>query len=192
MRSQRRVLSAKQRSNAARQFARLARNLFLLRPGRHVALYFSYGHEADVAPLMRAARQHGCVIYLPVITDFHRNLMSFVRYDAGTRLRLNAYGILEPLHRAADVRPVRQLDVVFAPLIAFDLKGSRLGSGAGFYDRALRNLRAGRIWRRPQLIGIAYSFQRISALEARAWDVPLDLVITETSVHRIRRVTARD
>jgi 5-formyltetrahydrofolate cyclo-ligase len=72
-----------------------------------------------------------------------------------------------------------RLDLVFAPLIAFDERGARLGTGAGFYDRALRRLRAGRRWRRPRIVGVAYSFQRTSGLEPAPWDVPLDAVLTE-------------
>ena len=31
----------------------------------------------------------------------------------------------------------------------------------------------------PLLVGLAYSFQQVRQLDARAWDIPMDLVITE-------------
>jgi len=71
------------------------------------------------------------------------------------------------------------------PLLAFDDRGTRLGSGAGFYDRCLRHLHAERHWRRPKLIGLGYEFQRVTCVRAQRWDIPLDGVITEQCLHRL-------
>ncbi|HSW32224.1 MAG TPA: 5-formyltetrahydrofolate cyclo-ligase, partial [Steroidobacteraceae bacterium] len=55
-----------------------------------------------------------------------------------------------------------------------------LGMGAGFYDRALRRrLNAGRPWRRPWLVGVAFACQELPGIAASPWDVPLDLIVTE-------------
>jgi 5-formyltetrahydrofolate cyclo-ligase len=51
--------------------------------------------------------------------------------------------------------------------------------GAGFYDRYFAFLRTRPASRRPQLIGIAYSFQQVVSLTPQPWDVPLDAVVTE-------------
>jgi 5-formyltetrahydrofolate cyclo-ligase len=71
------------------------------------------------------------------------------------------------------------------PLLAFDDRGSRLGSGAGFYDRCLAHLHAERQWRRPKLIGVGYEFQRVAQLLPQRWDIPLDAVITEQCFRRL-------
>jgi 5-formyltetrahydrofolate cyclo-ligase len=60
-----------------------------------------------------------------------------------------------------------------------------LGSGAGFYDRALHHLHAGRRWRRPKLIALAYEFQRMEHLPSQSWDVPVDAILTEKQLYRI-------
>jgi 5-formyltetrahydrofolate cyclo-ligase len=57
-----------------------------------------------------------------------------------------------------------------------------LGSGAGYYDRALSFRRRRRGWLGPKLIGIAYECQRVAALAARPTDIPLDAVITERGI----------
>ena len=69
------------------------------------------------------------------------------------------------------------LDVVLLPLSAFDAAGTRLGAGAGYYDRllAFRHGRQGA----PLLVGLAFDCQRSEAIPAEAHDVPLDAVITE-------------
>ncbi|MED5584335.1 MAG: 5-formyltetrahydrofolate cyclo-ligase, partial [Actinomycetota bacterium] len=36
----------------------------------------------------------------------------------------------------------------------------------------------------PVLIGVCHSFQMVEHLDARSWDVPLDLVVTEAGVIR--------
>jgi 5-formyltetrahydrofolate cyclo-ligase len=184
MRKRRRQVTASDRRNAAHAFARIANRCWLLRPGKRIAVYQAVGHEADMSAVISLARARGCKLYLPRVTDRRRNRMQFVAFAAdATRLRRNAFGILEPSGPIDAVR-VRDLDIVFMPLVAFDAAGWRLGSGAGFYDRKLHHLRAERRWRRPRLIGIAYDFQRVPRLEPQRWDIPFDAVITEHGMQR--------
>jgi 5-formyltetrahydrofolate cyclo-ligase len=179
MRAQRRQITPTQRAEAARRFAIAADRGYFLRPGRRIAVYHPYGHEADVQRITQRAWRRGCRVYLPVITHQQRFQMEFVRFEPDTPLESNAFGIPEPRNAPAKRISVRYLDVVFMPLVAFDDYGSRLGSGAGFYDRALRHLHTSRHWRRPKLVGVAYAQQNIASLTANTWDIPLDAVITE-------------
>ena len=192
LRQRRRSLSPSQRANAHRQFARLLLHSHwtsqLLKPGSRVAIYFAYGHEADLEHVIALARRRRCTLYLPVITDFRRARMRFVRYEADSAMRVNRYGIAEPETRHAEIIPPRHLDVVLLPLVGFDAHGWRLGSGAGFYDRSLHHLREGRRWRRPRLIGVAYECQRVPRLQPDRWDVPLDGILTEYGLQRLRRL----
>jgi 5-formyltetrahydrofolate cyclo-ligase len=192
LRQRRRSLSSSQRAAAHRAFARLLLNSHwashLLKAGHRVAVYFAYGHEADLAHVIAFARRRGCELYLPVITDFRRGRMRFVRYEVDSVMRINRYGIAEPDARHAEIIPARHLDVVLLPLVGFDAQGWRLGSGAGFYDRSLHHLREGRRWRRPKLIGVAYECQRVPRLQPDRWDVPLDGILTEYGLQRMRRL----
>ena len=54
----------------------------------------------------------------------------------------------------------RSLDLVLTPLVAFDRRGTRVGVGAGYYDRCFRFLRLREIWRKPKLVGCAYQLQQ--------------------------------
>jgi 5-formyltetrahydrofolate cyclo-ligase len=179
-------LSPDERASASRQFARILRRSNVLRPGRRVAVYVAHDHEADPAAIVRLARRNRCAMYLPAIADYRHRRMEFRRYARDTRLRPNRYGIAEPERGTSPRIAARYLDLVLLPLVAVDPRGTRLGTGAGFYDRCLQHLRAGRRWRRPKLIGLAYEFQRVDALAARAWDVPLDALLTENGLYVLK------
>ena len=185
LRARRRALSAYERASASRQFARILRRSKLLRPGKHIAVYAAHDCEADPSAIVRLARRNRCELYLPAIANYRRRRMEFRSYAFDTRLRRNRYGIAEP-GRSAPRIAVRHLDLVLLPLVAVDPSGTRLGTGAGFYDRCLQHLRAGRRWRRPKLIGLGYEFQRVAGLAARTWDVPLDALLTEKDLYVLK------
>ena len=67
--------------------------------------------------------------------------------------------------------------MIVVPLVGFDGAGHRLGMGGGWYDRTL----ASRLQRPapPWLVGVGFEAQRIDAVGAQAWDVPLDAICTE-------------
>ena len=52
-----------------------------------------------------------------------------------TKLKLNEWNILEPIN-GIEVEP-KKIEVVFVPLLAFDLYGNRVGYGKGYYDKFL-------------------------------------------------------
>ncbi|HVF15543.1 MAG TPA: 5-formyltetrahydrofolate cyclo-ligase [Steroidobacteraceae bacterium] len=186
MRARRRLVTVDERKIAARRFAIAADRSHLLRPSLRIAVYQPYGHEADIAPLTRRAWDRGCIVHAPVITDRNRFIMRFVPYEPNARLQTNSFGIPEPANTSREWISPLHLDLIFMPLVAFDSRGWRLGSGAGFYDRSLSYLRFERRWRRPKLIGVAYEHQLIDELVPGEWDVPMDAVITEARIHRFQ------
>jgi 5-formyltetrahydrofolate cyclo-ligase len=153
--------------------------------GRRVAAFLGMPGEVDLRPSFGSAWQRGVRIYVPHIVSRRDSRMVFVPLEAGAALRGNMFGIAEPLHGAHGRIPVRHLDTILVPLVGFDPQGHRLGMGAGFYDRALRpRLDRTQPFRRPRLIGIAYSIQQVDRLEPASWDVALDLVVTERGILR--------
>jgi 5-formyltetrahydrofolate cyclo-ligase len=182
LRAQRRAVPVHERVSASRQFARILQRSNLLRAGRRIALYVAHDHEADPSTIARLAIRNRCLLYLPAIADYRNRRMEFRRYASAAELRPNRYGIAEP-GRSAPRIAVRHLDVILLPLVGVDPRGTRLGTGAGYYDRCLHHLRAGRRWRRPKLIGLGYEFQRVGALAAGAWDVPLDALVTQKRLY---------
>jgi 5-formyltetrahydrofolate cyclo-ligase len=181
LRAKRRAVTPKARKLYSEQLAHNVDCWLHLRPSWRIALYAALPEELDTTPLIELARQRGCRIYLPRI-DRHSlgRKMQFV--EMSTRQRSNRLGIFEP--EGGRIIGARWLDVVFLPLVGFDSRGVRLGTGGGFYDRAFafRHWRA--VWHTPRLIGLAYSFQQVEHITSAAHDVLMDAVVTEKGVIR--------
>ena len=179
LRSRRRAFDAAQRAQAARIITRQVAAARWLHGARPIGLYVSVGLEVDTEALRRLARSRRCPVYLPRISDYRQRAMRFAR-DRDDLSLLNRHGIPEP--PVAETVPARNLSVVFLPLLGFDASGTRLGSGAGYYDRAFAFRRRRHSWHRPLLIGLAFACQRVDHIERGAHDVPLDAVVTEDGV----------
>ncbi len=183
MRARRRVLSrAAQRAHARGLRANVLRTGYY-RAARHVAVYLSRDGEIDPRHIVRALWQSGKHCYLPVLSGPYARAMMFAPYHAGSRLRHNRFAIGEPRSGRRQLRNGRQLDLILMPLVAFDDSGNRLGMGAGYYDRTLAHLARQRHWRKPKLVGLAHELQKVAALDAQPWDVPLNAVVTESAVY---------
>lgn len=175
----RRNLGDAQRVALADALARQLMGCVHLRRSERIGCYLSQDGEMDLAPLMKRLRDLSKQLYLPVLRGPR---LWFLPLEPQTRLVENRFGILEPDAPARTRCPPQALDLVLAPLVAFDDRGRRLGMGGGFYDRTFAYLLNRQYWRRPRLIGIAYDLQRVPTLKARRWDVPLDAVATESGV----------
>ena len=184
MRAQRRALSQHEARAAALRLLRLAQRHRLLRCHR-IGFYLPMGEEIDLMPLLNAALWLKRACYLPVIPQRGARRLWFSRIGARDAWYQNRFGIFE--HAARERRRARQLDVLFMPLVAFDVHGNRLGMGGGYYDTSLAYLRTCRLFRKPKLIGVAYDFQRVAALPSEPWDVPLDAVLTDRDLYRFRK-----
>jgi 5-formyltetrahydrofolate cyclo-ligase len=161
------------------------RRLGIWQRGRRVAAFLGMPGEVDLRPCFGPAWQRGVRLYVPHIVSRRDGTMVLVPLVSGAPLRGNLFGIAEPLHGSRGRIPVRHLDTILVPLVGFDRQGHRLGMGAGYYDRALRpRLDRMQPFRRPRLIGIAYSIQQVDRLEPASWDVALDLVVTERGILR--------
>jgi 5-formyltetrahydrofolate cyclo-ligase len=183
LRARRRAIVGAERQQAARRLCRLVDKARLLRPGRRIGLYLAMPEELDTTPLLQLAKRRGCVIALPRVTSKRHAHMRFFVFD-GTMKR-GAYGIREPGGRLG-LRTL-ELDVVFMPLVGFDAAGNRMGMGKGFYDRCFARRIALQKWRRPLLAGIAYEVQQVSSLPRAGHDVPLDVIVTDSTMRRIKR-----
>lgn len=94
------------------------------------------------------------------------------------------FGILEPSDAAEMVDPA-MIDFAIVPGLAFDRKGRRLGKGAGYYDRYLRSVKAVKC-------GVCFDEMLIDSVAVGAYDIPMDIVVTEDSIHFIEKMEGFD
>ncbi|MDY6820571.1 MAG: 5-formyltetrahydrofolate cyclo-ligase [Deferribacterota bacterium] len=132
-------------------------------------LYCEKDNEVKASPLINILLSKKKVIYLPI---YDKNICSFGRVFDFSELALSKYGILEPKNRSN----VDQVDVIVVPGLAYDIRGNRLGRGAGFYDKVLKNLKV------KFRIAFAYDFQVLDSIPADDLDERVDFVITEKKI----------
>ncbi len=147
-----------------------------------IAAYLAFDGEPSIAALFDDVRTATKRFLVPVI---RAQQMKFAPLSENTNLRANRFGIAEPSHHVRG--RTRSIDVVLVPLVGFDEAGNRLGMGGGYYDRHFAFLRSRSVYIRPRLIGVAYELQRIDAIPADPWDVPLSGIVTEQRFIPIRR-----
>lgn len=148
--------------------------------GQVVALYWPKGQEFDTLPIMDRLAEEGIAVALPVVGKGSPE-MEFVLWDESIPLIEGSYGIMQPPPGGQAVEP----DIVIVPLLAFDRKGSRLGYGGGYYDRALRALRK---TKDVLAVGLAYAQQAVLFnLPVEEHDERLDWVVTEREAIRFEQ-----
>jgi len=110
------------------------------------------------------------------VSDFRHNHLQPVAVNDDTNYKRSEFGIAEPVD--GQPVPVHEIDMVIVPLLAFDLKGYRLGYGRGFYDRFLATCR-------PDVIRIGFSyFEPEPALPGiDQYDIPLSACITPEQIY---------
>lgn len=109
-------------------------------------------------------------------SDFATLEMTHYLLTDNTKFKKNEYNIPEPIDGLAV--PVIKIDVVFVPLLAFDVNGNRVGYGKGFYDKFLTNCK-------PETIKIGLSFfeaeDKIGDVSEN--DIQLDFCVTPDKVY---------
>lgn len=189
-RARRQLPRTEHRERSRRLIVNLGR-IWRFRCADRVACYLPNDGEVDLTPLIGRFKRLGKRCYLPVLDPLRPRRLWFAPYRPGDPLAPNRYGIPEPCARGVKLLPAWALDLILAPLVAFDEAGNRLGMGGGYYDRTLAFLRQRAHWHRPRLLGIAFEFQRVEPLAVNAWDVPLDGIVTDRGVRFLQRRTER-
>ena len=140
----------------------------LLFPQICIAGYCAMPNEADISALLAQIQGRGAALALPWIGTQGQDML-FRSWSDAAPLDMAADKFLQPLSTADQVAP----DIILMPLLGFDRQGTRLGQGAGYYDRALAQQSD------PLRIGVAWSVQEFENLPADPWDMPLDAILTE-------------
>ena len=108
-------------------------------------------------------------------SDFENRTMNHILLTDNITIKKNEWNIPEPQNgfSVAD----NQIDVVFVPLLAYDVFGNRVGYGKGFYDLFLSKCK-------PDVVKIGLSFFDPEKLieDVFTEDVRLDYCITPNTI----------
>lgn len=184
LRLARKSLTDAQQEVASENLLQMIINAKLLHGVRSCAAYLSNDGELNPQQLIQYCWQNKIQPTLPVLHPFTAGNLLFLNYRSDSVMCTNKYGIPEPLCEVQNVVPLRNIDVLFVPLVGFDDKGNRLGMGGGYYDRTLHCLAVQKAEqnRLTNIIGLAHDCQQVDRLPVQNWDVPLDAIITPTRI----------
>ncbi len=110
-------------------------------------------------------------------SDFQNISLQHYLLTDTTVIRKNEWNIPEPV--GGIEIPTDKIEVVFIPLLAFDLKGNRVGYGKGFYDKFLNECRKDVI-----KIGLSFFEAEENLIETFPLDVGLNFCITPEKIYR--------
>jgi 5-formyltetrahydrofolate cyclo-ligase len=138
-----------------------------------VMFYISEDIEVDTEQMIRDSLKSGKKVAVPITVVSQNKLIASLLVDFDKELSKGPYGILQPKSDFARPVPLKKIDVVIVPGVAFDSKGHRLGHGTGYYDRFLSKI--------PQSVhtlGLAFDFQMVDSLPVSSHDIAVKEVIS--------------
>jgi len=136
--------------------------------------YYPSNYEIDDLAILDLLEKKNFKVSLPIIKK--DNQMNFYRWSRSDPLRVNKFGIPEPVSSK-----IFYPDILLVPLVAYDNNLNRLGYGGGYYDRFIEKLEK---TKKIIKIGLAFSFQKISSIPIDQYDKRLDFIITEKEILR--------
>lgn len=139
---------------------------------RTVLFFASLPDEPDIGPVFEFILRQGLTVALPRMNTRESAYEACLVSDPARDLVDGHFGIREP-GAHCEPFPLNMLDLVLVPGVAFDLRGRRLGRGAGYYDRLLSNVRG-------TACGIAFDEQISGELPVEPHDILVDCILTPT------------
>jgi 5-formyltetrahydrofolate cyclo-ligase len=155
--------------------------LSLYRKAKTVMFYLSSGSEVVTDFMINSALGNGKTVVVPAIENSRDRKMYAVKISRLEDACQSVYGIRQPEINPRDIIEKDDVDLVFVPGIAFDIRGYRTGYGKGYYDRWLESVPF------EKTIGVAYDFQITDKLPIGEYDIPVGIIITEKKIIQIRK-----
>jgi 5-formyltetrahydrofolate cyclo-ligase len=139
----------------------------------HIFLPITNKKEINTEFILHILQGKDKNIIVPKVEKGNSELSHYLLQDH-TLLKLSCYGVPEPVS-GIEILPSK-IDVVFVPLLAYDIKGNRLGYGKGYYDRFLKKCNSETIF-----IGLSL-FEPELEIPFENTDIPLNFCITPEGI----------
>ena len=134
--------------------------------------YYPFNYELEILNILEELEKKNYIFSLPKVSK--NNEMNFFKWSKREPLKVNKYGIPEPISNEK-IYP----NILLIPLVGFDYHLNRLGYGGGYYDRYLSKRK---IKNELLKIGVGFSFQKVKNIPVDKYDQKLDCIITEKTV----------
>ncbi len=151
--------------------------LSIYRAAKVIMAYYPLQGEVDILDKIRKdiGSKRFC---FPVMDLKAKNLRIFESANLDEDFVLGPWAVMQPDTKKTKEVDIKEIDMVIVPGLAFDKQRNRLGRGAGFYDRFLRNITP-----LTKKVGLAFKFQILENLPTNlSHDQKVDTIVSEDSV----------
>ena len=172
----RRALTAVERREKSETICRTLLRLPVLETADVILSYMAAWDEVDLSSLHEVLWARGKTLAFPV-SGRSGHMAAWAPSEPGA-VTEGRFGIREPdTARAKPVAP-EEIGLALIPCLAFDGALTRLGHGAGYYDRYLPRCTG------AVLVAAAFEAQRLTHVTAEAHDRAMDIAVTESGIYR--------
>ncbi|NBG87353.1 5-formyltetrahydrofolate cyclo-ligase [Isachenkonia alkalipeptolytica] len=144
---------------------------------RKLMTYVPFREEIHTTLLIRDFLAKNRQVFIPVTQPKEKKIIISELLDLEKDLETGHFGVMEPKPFAFRPKDPKIIDLVIVPGLAFTTSGYRIGYGGGYYDRFLPTLE-----QNPVTIALALDFQIVDSLPIDRYDVPVDMIVTESRV----------
>lgn len=156
--------------------AAIRKRLFALKEFKDagsILFYASFRSEVDTMCSIKNALKLNRRVILPVVDSKKRELNLYEIKDV-SELAASYMGIPEPSVTRGRKINLADIDIAIVPGAGFDVKGNRIGYGAGYYDKLLSKSK-----RHMAKIALAFEEQIVPLVPNEQHDVKIDKIITD-------------
>lgn len=164
----------------------IKKRLFALddfKKAKSILFYASFRSEVDTMRCLQDVVRQEKKLVLPLVDRKKRKIRLYKIKDV-SELVSGCMGIPEPGIIKDREMSLKDIDVAIIPGAGFDVKGNRLGYGAGYYDRLLsyESQRLSKSKGCITTIALAFEEQIIEEIPAEFHDIKVDKIITDKRV----------
>jgi 5-formyltetrahydrofolate cyclo-ligase len=142
-----------------------------------ILFFIAFRSEVDTLPMIHRALEENKTVCVPCTDINDKSMVASRILDLDYDLFTGNYDIPEPKRECLRPLAAEKIDVILMPGVAFDMRGGRLGYGAGYYDRFIENCQP-----HCKLIALAFELQIVDRVPCADHDAPIHKIITEKRV----------
>lgn len=146
-----------------------------IKKGEKVFIYISFEDETETRGITEELLRRGVLVYVPLCHG--KGEMDAVQITSISELSAGMYGIPEPPRSALKISP-SGLSLIVVPGVAFGKDRSRLGRGAGYYDRFIEKAE------NAKTVALCREINLYETVPCEAHDRSVDVIITEDRMIR--------